>query len=70
MHQINNIWIFILILIVGKAVGIIRGNEARRKWIFKIKNHYEEKRTKEEQKKLLRAGGVPLDEIELAAFHN
>ena len=69
MHQINNKWIIILIRIVGTAIGIVWGDEARRKWAFKIKNRYEEKRSQEEQKKLLRAGRVPLDDIELAAFH-
>jgi hypothetical protein len=34
-----------------------------------MKNRYEEKRQLAEQKKLLRSGGVPLDDIEIAAFH-
>lgn len=59
----------ILILTVGTFIGIVKGSEARQKWVFKIKNRYEEKRQLAEQKKLLKEGGVPLDDIEIAAFH-
>lgn len=58
-----------MILSVGTIIGMFRGNEARQKWVFKIKNRHEEKRQIAEQKKLLRQGGVLLDEIEMAAFH-
>ena len=62
--------ILLLALTVGTFVGIFRGNEARQKWVFRIKSRFEEKRQLAEQKKLLRDGGVALDEIEIAAFHN
>jgi hypothetical protein len=69
MKQINNRWVVLLILTVGTVIGVFRGTEARQKWVFKIKNRYEEKRQLAEQKKVLRNGGVPLDDIEMAAFH-
>jgi hypothetical protein len=69
MNQFNNRWVLILIITVGTVIGILKGTEARQKWVFKIKNRYEEKRQLAEQKKLLRSGGVPLDDIELASFH-
>ena len=60
----------LLALTVGSIVGIFRGNEARQKWVFRIKSRFDEKRQLAEQKKLMREGGVALDDIELAAFHN
>ncbi len=66
----NNKWALILIVTAGTVIGVFRGNEARQKWMFKIKNRYEEKRQQAEQKKLIRSGGVALDDVELAAFHS
>ena len=60
----------LLALTVGSIVGIFRGNEARQKWVFRVKSRFDEKRQLAEQKKLMREGGVALDDIELAAFHN
>jgi hypothetical protein len=51
-------------------VGIFKGNEAKQKWVFRIKSRFDEKRHLAEQKKVLQQGGVALDDIELAAFHN
>lgn len=69
MNRPSNKWVIILILTVGTVIGILKGAEARQKWVFKIKNRCEEKRQLAEQKKLLRSGGVILDDIELASFH-
>ena len=69
MKQINNKWILILIITVGSVINIFKGSEARNKWVFKIKNRFEEKRQLAENKKLIRSGGVLLDDIELASFH-
>lgn len=62
--------ILILALSIGSIVGIFCGNEAKQKWVFRIKSRFDEKRQIAEQKKLIRGGGVALDDIELAAFHN
>lgn len=69
MNEYSTKWMIILILTVGTVIGILKGSEARQKWVFKIKNRYEEKRQIAEQKKLQRSGGVALDDIELASFH-
>jgi hypothetical protein len=69
MKQHNNKWIIILMVVVGSVIEVVKGSEARQKWVFKVKNRYEEKRQLAEQKRLLRSGGVPLDDIELASFH-
>lgn len=62
--------ILLLALSIGTIVGIFRGSEAKQKWVFRIKSRFDEKRQIAEQKKLIRGGGVALDEVELAAFHN
>ena len=59
----------VLVLVAGTFIGLFKGSEARQKWIFKIRNRSEEKKQIAEQKKVLRSGGVALDDIELAAFH-
>ena len=62
--------ILLLAITIGTIVGMFRGSEAKQKWVFRIKSRFDEKRQIAEQKKLLRDGGVALDDIELAAFHN
>ena len=62
--------VLVLALTFGSVVGIFKGNEARQKWVFRIKSRFDEKRQLAEQKKVLQQGGVALDDIELAAFHN
>jgi hypothetical protein len=69
MKQVNNRFVILLAIVIGTIVGIFKGSEAKQKWVFRIKNRYEEKRQMAENKKLLRDGGVPLDDIEMAAFH-
>ena len=69
MKKVNNKFVILLAIVVGTIVGIFKGSEAKQKWVFKIKNRYEEKRQLAEHKKLVREGGVALDDIELAAFH-
>lgn len=69
MKQVNNRFVVLLAIVIGTIVGIFKGSEAKQKWVFRIKNRYEEKRQMAEHKKLLRDGGVPLDDIEMAAYH-
>lgn len=69
MNTFSSRWVVILVITVGSVIGMVRGAQARQKWVFKMKNRYEEKRQLAEQKKLRRSGGVPLDDIELASFH-
>ena len=70
MNTLRNRLILLLVLSIGTIVGIFRGSEAKQKWVFRIKSRFDEKRLLAEQKKLVRGGGVALDDIELAAFHN
>ena len=52
------------LLTVGTFIGLFKGTEAKQKWMFKIKNREESKRQLAEQKRELRQGAVPLDEID------
>ena len=69
MSKVYNKWMKVLILTAGTVIAIFKGNEARQKWVFKFKNRCEEKKQLAEEKKILRSGGVALDDIEMAAFH-
>jgi len=58
-----------MILLVGIIVGIMKGQEARQKWVSKKKMKYEAKRTHQKDvnpdKSL-----VALDEIEMSTYHS
>jgi hypothetical protein len=58
-----------MILIIGIVVGIVKGQEARVKWVSKKKTKYEAKR---ESRKHAPAGEslVMLDEIEMSTYHS
>ena len=62
--------ILVLALAIGSIVWVFRGSEAKQKWVFKVKSRFDEKRQLAEQRRLMRDGGVALDDIEIAAFHN
>ena len=70
MSTMRNRTVLLLALTVGSIVGMFKGTEAKQKWVFRIKSRFEEKRHLTEEKKFIRQGGVPLDDIEIAAFHN
>ena len=69
MNKFNNKWVLVLVISVGSVINVFKGAEARNKWVFKMKNRFEEKKQLAEHKKLARSGGVLLDDIELASFH-
>jgi hypothetical protein len=62
--------VIFLAITVGTVIGTFKGEEARQKWVFKIRSKYENKRLMAEKLSIARNGGVMLDDIELAAFHN
>jgi hypothetical protein len=60
---------FRVILAAGIIIGILKGQEARQKWVNKKKIKYEAKRT--DQKKFDRNQSlVALDEIEMSTYHS
>ena len=69
MYGIKNKMVIFLAVTIGGMVGLIKGEEAKQKWVFKIKSKYENRRLIAERKSIARKGGVLLDDIELAAYH-
>ena len=68
----QNLAIFLIVLmvvLVGTLVGFFKGSEAKQKWVFKMKDKYDNRRQIAERKSIARRGGVLLDDIELAAYH-
>ncbi|MET0298399.1 MAG: hypothetical protein ABW036_01515 [Flavitalea sp.] len=70
MRKIYGKAILLIAITFGSIVGLIKGTEAKQRWMFKVKVRNEEKRQLAQQKKLIKKGVIPLDDIELAAFHN
>jgi hypothetical protein len=69
MKTIFYTFTFRLILLVGIIVGIMKGQEARQKWVSKKKMKYEAKRAN--QKSLnTDPSQVALDEIEMSTYHS
>ena len=58
-----------LILLVGIVVGIMKGQEARQKWVSKKKMKYEARRTNQKNT-ITDKNQVPLDEIEMSTYHS
>ena len=69
MNGIKNKMVVFLAVAIGGMVGLIKGEEARQKWVFRIRSKYENRRLMAEKKSIARKGGVLLDDIELAAYH-
>jgi hypothetical protein len=70
MKGVKNRMVVFLAVTVGGIVGIVKGEEAKQKFVFRMKSKYDNRRLMAERKSLARKGGVLLDDIELAAFHN
>ncbi len=70
MKGIRNKAVVFLAVTVGAAIGLLKGEEAKQKWVFKMRSKYENRRMIAEKKSIARKGGVLLDDIEMAAFHN
>ncbi len=58
------------VISVGSVIGMVRGEQAKQKWVFKIKSKVDNKRLIAEKRQLAKKGGVLLDDIEMASFHN
>ena len=70
MKGIKQRVIIFLAVAVGGVIGLVKGEEARQKWVFRMKSKYDNRRLMAERRSLARRGGVLLDDIELAAYHN
>jgi len=70
MKKARNKIVIFLAVTIGTVIGMFKGEEAKQKWVFKLKTKYENKRLMAEKKSIVRKGGVLLDDIEMAAYHN
>jgi hypothetical protein len=70
MKGVKNKMVVFLAVTVGGMIGVVKGEEAKQKWVFRMKSKYENRRLMAEKKSIARKGGVLLDDIELAAYHN
>jgi hypothetical protein len=61
---------FTAILLAGIVIGIVKGQEARQKWVSKKKVKYEAKRTPYKNLASPDNSQVVLDEIEMATYHH
>ena len=70
MKGLKNKMVVFLAVSVGGMIGLVKGEEAKQKWVFRMKSKYENRRLMAERKSIARKGGVLLDDIELAAYQN
>ena len=70
MKGVKNKMVVFLAVTVGGMIGVVKGEEAKQKWVFRMKSKYENRRLMAEKKSIARKGGGLLDDIELAAYHN
>ena len=70
MKGVKNKMVVFLAVSIGGMIGLVKGEEAKQKWVFRMKSKYDNRRLMAERKSIARKGGVLLDDIELAAYHN
>ena len=68
MKQMNNKIFIATIIAGGLFVGFIKGQDARNKWVSKMKSRHENPKEKKEKKEK-NAQEVALDDFEIASFH-
>ena len=68
--KVKNKMVVFLAVTVGGMVGLLKGEEAKQKFVFKIRSKYDNRRLMAERKSIARKGGVVLDDIEMASYHN
>jgi hypothetical protein len=70
MKGVKQRMVVFLAVTVGGMIGVVKGEEAKQKYVFRLRSKYENRRLMAEKKLIARKGGVLLDDIELAAYHN
>ena len=70
MKKYTNKMVVFLAVTIGTVIGVFKGEEAKQKWVFKMRTKYDNRRLMAERRSVARKGGVLLDDIELASFHN
>ena len=59
-----------VIVVASIWIFLVKGSEAKQKWVFKMKDKYENKKNLAQKKLIQKRGGVLLDDIEMQAYHS
>ncbi|HEV9036833.1 MAG TPA: hypothetical protein VGQ51_09435 [Puia sp.] len=70
MKGVKNRMVVFMAVAVGGMIGVVKGEEAKQKWVFRVRSKYENRKLIAQRKSIARKGGVLLDDIELASYHN
>jgi hypothetical protein len=70
MKGVKNRMVVFMAVAVGGMIGVVKGEEAKQKWVFRVRSKYENRRLIAQRKSIARKGGVLLDDIEMASYHN
>jgi hypothetical protein len=65
----KNKFLLFFVISIGSVIGMVRGEEAKQKWVFKIRSKVDTKKLIAEKRQQAKKGGVLLDDIEMASFH-
>lgn len=60
----------LLVVLSSTWVFLVRGSEAKQRWVFKMKDRYEARKMLAQKRQVKRRGGVVLDDIEMQAYHS
>lgn len=63
MKQFNHRMFIAAVVVAGLFIGVLKGQEARSRWITKMK-------TRDESRKVKNPNEVELDDYEIASYHN
>lgn len=70
MKGVKNRMVVFMAVAVGGMIGVVKGEEAKQKWVFRLRSKYENRKLLAQRKSIARKGGVLLDDIEMASYHN
>lgn len=70
MKGVKNRVVVFMAVAVGGMIGVVKGEEAKQKWVFRLRSKYENRKLMAQRKSIARKGGVLLDDIEMASYHN
>jgi len=59
-----------LVVLSSTWVFLVRGSEAKQRWVFKMKDRYEARKMLAQKRQVKRRGGVVLDDMEMQAYHS
>lgn len=60
----------LLVVLSSGWIFLVKGSDAKQRWVFKMKDRYETKKMLAQKRLLKRRGVVELDDIEMQAFHS